>query len=110
MDVHIPAAITDGLRRNGLDVVTSQEDGTSTAIDEALLTRATSMGRLLFTCDEDFLAIGAAWQQSKKEFCGILFTAQLGLSIGRLIADITLIAELCTPEELANQVIYLPLK
>src|SRR6202022_3324855 len=26
MDVHIPAAISDGLRRNGLDVVTSQED------------------------------------------------------------------------------------
>jgi hypothetical protein len=40
MDVHIPAAITDGLRRHGLDVLTSQEDHTRTADDENLLTRA----------------------------------------------------------------------
>ena len=31
MDVHIPAAITDGLRRVGLDVLTSQEDQTRMA-------------------------------------------------------------------------------
>lgn len=37
MDVHIPAAITDGLRRNGLDVLISQEDQTRTAGDEDLL-------------------------------------------------------------------------
>jgi hypothetical protein len=27
MDVHVPAAITAGLRRRGIDVLTSQEDG-----------------------------------------------------------------------------------
>ena len=34
MDVHIPAAITDGLRRHGLDVLTSQDDQTTTADDD----------------------------------------------------------------------------
>jgi hypothetical protein len=29
MDVHVPAAITAGLRRRGVDVLTSQEDGTA---------------------------------------------------------------------------------
>jgi predicted nuclease of predicted toxin-antitoxin system len=62
MDVHIPAAITDGLRRNGLDILTSQEDQTWTASDEDLLRRTTSLGRLLFTYDEDFLTIASAWQ------------------------------------------------
>jgi hypothetical protein len=110
MDVHIPAAITDGLQRNGVDVLTSQTDQTRTADDEDLLARATALGRLLFTYDEDFLAISAEWQRAGKDFPGILFAAQLGPSIGRTIADIQLIAEVCTPEEVANQVIYLPLK
>ena len=110
MDVHIPAAITDGLRRNGLDVVTSQEDQTRSADDEDLLVRAASLGRLLFTYDEDFLTISAAWQRSSKHFPGILFAAQTGMSIGRTISDIQLIAEVCSPQEVANQVIHLPLK
>ena len=37
MDVHIPAAITEGLRRRGIDVLTSQDDGTREAADEVLL-------------------------------------------------------------------------
>ena len=110
MDVHVPAAITDGLRRHGLDVLTSQEDQTRTAEDEELLMRATSQGRLLFTYDEDFLTIAATWQRDGKRFPGILFSAQLGASIGRTLADIHLIAEVCPPEEVADRVIYLPLK
>ena len=109
MDVHIPAAITDGLRRNGLDVLTSQEDRTRTASDEELLSRAESLGRLLFTYDEDFLAIAAAWQSSGRHFPGILYAAPMGMGIGRTIADITLIAEVCSLEEVANRVTYLPL-
>ena len=61
MDVHIPAAITDGLRRCALDVLTSQQDDTRTADDEDLLTRAASFGRVLITYDEDFLTISAEW-------------------------------------------------
>jgi len=110
MDVHVPAAITDGLRRHGLDVLTSQEDQTRTAEDEDLLTRVTSLGRLLFSYDEDFLTIAAAWQHAGQHFPGILFSAQTGTSIGRTIADIHLIAEVCPPEEVADRVIYLPLK
>jgi hypothetical protein len=110
MDVHIPAAVTEGLRANGIDVLTSQEDQTRTAEDERLLNRAASFGRLLFTYDEDFLAIAAAWQCSRKHFAGILFAAQTGISIGRTIADIQLIAEVCSAEEVADRVIYLPLR
>ncbi len=47
MDVHIPLAITDGLRRRQIDVLTSQEDGTTRLEDESLLTRANELGRLL---------------------------------------------------------------
>lgn len=110
MEVHIPAAITDGVRRCGLDVLTSQEDGTRTADDEPLLTRAATLGRLLVTYDEDFLTIAAQWQGTGKHFPGILFASPMGISIGRLIADIHLVAEVCPAEEVADRVIYLPLK
>jgi hypothetical protein len=56
-DVHIPHAITEGVRRRHIDVETSQEDGTDRFDDERLLQRATDLGRLLFTQVEDLLAI-----------------------------------------------------
>ena len=33
MDVHVPVAITMGIRRRGIDVLTSQEDGTREVAD-----------------------------------------------------------------------------
>jgi hypothetical protein len=40
---------------------------------------------------------------------GLAFASQQGASIGRLIEDLQLIAECMTEEEIANQVIFLPL-
>ncbi len=34
MDVHVPLAITDGLRRRNIDVTTSQEDHTTERDDD----------------------------------------------------------------------------
>jgi predicted nuclease of predicted toxin-antitoxin system len=61
MDVHVPSAVTGGLRRRGVDVLTSQEDGTREAHDVVLLERATDLGRILFTQDDDLLAIASQW-------------------------------------------------
>lgn len=49
MDVHVPQAITEQLRRRGVDVLTAIEDGAATLTDEALLERAGVLGRVLFT-------------------------------------------------------------
>ena len=110
MDVHVPSAITEGLRRRGIDVLTSQDDGTREADDDVLLTRATGFDRLIFTQDEDFLKLSPAWQASGKPFTGIVFAHQMGASIGRLIEDLELLALCATAEELSNRVIHLPLR
>ena len=55
MDVHVPRAITEGLRLRGVDVLTAQEDGAGEATDGDLLDRATAVGRLLFSMDADLL-------------------------------------------------------
>ena len=54
LDVHVPAAIAAELRRRGVDVLTAQEDTTTELEDDALLIRASSLGRLLFTQDIRF--------------------------------------------------------
>jgi hypothetical protein len=53
MDHHVPRAITVGLRLRGVEVLTAAEDGASEADDPALLDRAMTVGRAIFTHDED---------------------------------------------------------
>jgi Domain of unknown function (DUF5615) len=59
MDVHVPSAITQGLRARGVSVVTAQEDRSDRLPDPALLDRATALGHALFTQDQDLLAEAA---------------------------------------------------
>jgi predicted nuclease of predicted toxin-antitoxin system len=55
MDVHIPRAITEGLRLRAINVLTAQEDEMAQADDPILLDRAGELDRLLVTQDTDFL-------------------------------------------------------
>ena len=54
MDVHVPQAITEQLRRRGVDVLTAGEDDSNEKTDDQLLERAKTLGRLLFTQDIRF--------------------------------------------------------
>ena len=55
MDVHVPRAITEGLRLRDIDVLMAQEDGAGALTDPELLDRAAALGRVLFTRDADLL-------------------------------------------------------
>ena len=109
MDVNVPTAITEGLRRQGIDVLTSQEDGTREEDDATLLSRATDLERVLFTHDIDFLSIAAECQQSGRSLCGVIYAHQQRISIGPLIQDLELLLTCCGADELENRVTYLPL-
>jgi hypothetical protein len=109
MDVHSPAAISEGLRRRHVDVLTSQDDGRREVDDTELLQRATDLGRVLFSQDQDLLRIARQWQSASRLFAGLVFAPQQGLSIGQCIEDLELLALCCTESEVANRVIFLPL-
>ena len=109
MDVHIPAAITEGLRLRGVDVLTAQEDGARRLQDPALLDRATALGRVLFTQDDDLLREAAERQRHGVAFAGVIYGHQLKVTIGQCISDLELIATVNEPEDCANRVEYLPL-
>ncbi len=64
MDVHVPYAISAELRLRGIDVLTAQEEGASELEDSALLDRASSLGRILFTRDDDLLSEASRRQRT----------------------------------------------
>lgn len=110
MDVHVPFAVTQGLRQRGIDVLTAQEAGLSRAVDESLPTRATELDRLLITQDDDLLAIGSRWSAEGRAFSAIVYSHQLGAGIGEMIEDLELLAFCATEDEMRNQVVFLPLR
>jgi hypothetical protein len=109
MDVHVPRAITRALRVRGVDVITAQEDGAAELEDGPLLDRVGSLGRAIFTRDEDFLAEAGTRQGRGETFAGVIYGHQLRVGIGQCIADLELIAKACEPSELAGRVWHLPL-
>lgn len=110
MDVHVPRSITRSLSAAGVDVITAQEDGCGQTPDPELLDRASFMGRVLFTRDDDLLMEGTRRQRAGNQFAGIVFAHQMRVNIGQCIHDLQLLAECLSPSEIANQVIHLPLQ
>jgi hypothetical protein len=90
--------------------LTAQEDGAEEMPDPELLDRATALGRVLFTQDEDLLAEGVRRQRAGETFAGVVFAHQRRVSIGLCIEHLELIALIAEPEEFANRVEYLPLR
>lgn len=109
MDQHVPRAITDGLRLRDVDVLTAYEDGTSEWDDPALLDRALTLVRALFTRDKDRLAEAKQRQQAQVTFYGLIYAHQLRASIGQCVRDLEVICKVREPHDLRDQVIYLPL-
>ncbi|OZH52134.1 hypothetical protein AFK68_24985 [Hydrocoleum sp. CS-953] len=108
MDVHIPIAITQQLRRRGVDVITAIEDDAAELLDDQLLARATLQGRVLFTQDIGFKVLAETWQSQGKPFAGLIFGHQLGGTIGEFVKDLELIALGSEADEWLNIVEYLP--
>jgi hypothetical protein len=109
MDEHVPSAITEGLRLRGVDVLTAQEDGRRRTDDDLLISRATDLGRLLFSRDEDMLRNAEQRQRLGIEFSGVVYAHQRNVSIGRCVSDLELIGMAGQPEDFVNRVEYLPL-
>lgn len=107
MDVHVRRAVTDGLRLRDVDVLTAREDGAAEFEDSALLDRATELGRVLFSQDDDLLREANKRQQIGEDFAGVIYAHQLNITVGQCIDDLELIAKATEPEELQNNTVYL---
>jgi predicted nuclease of predicted toxin-antitoxin system len=110
MDEHVHAAVTEGLRARGVDVLTVQEDGMSNRPDGELLERAKALGRVLFSQDSDLTREAARRQREAIPFAGVIYVHPLAITIGPCIQDLELLAKVLEPEEFANRLEYLPLR
>jgi uncharacterized protein DUF5615 len=110
MNVNVRSEITRQLRARRIDVLTSQEDGTREFSDSALLDRATSLSRVLFTRDSDLLGESARRQRGGGAFAGVIYAHQRGMTIGQCVADLELLAQASNSAEWLNRIEYLPLK
>lgn len=110
MDEQVHSGITEGLRQRGVDILTTQEDGRDGTPDPELLDRATELGRVIFTQDDDFLREATRRQRAGETFAGVIYAHQLRVTIGQCIDDLELIAGATKPEDYANSVQHLPLR
>jgi hypothetical protein len=74
-------------------VLRAQDDGAAEFLDEDLLQRSTDLTRLIFTQDVRFKALAENWQRLIRPFSGLAFGNQLGVTIGRYVKDLELIAK-----------------
>jgi hypothetical protein len=109
MDVHVHAAVTDQLRRHGVDVITAQDDAALQLQDHQLLERSMTLGRVIFTYDIRFKALAEDWQRTSKPFGGLIWGHPMRLTIGRIVTDLELIAKATDSSEWQGVVEQLPL-
>lgn len=77
--------------------------------DDQLLARATQLGRTLFSQDRDLLVLTEQWLRTGRNFAGLIYAHQLGITIGQAIRDLELVAQALDPEDIRNRIEFIPL-
>lgn len=103
LDEHVPHAVADGLRRLGIDVTTTTDAGLLGATDAEQMAYGLAQSRVIFTEDDDLLALAAAGTAH----AGIAYCQQHTRSIGQIIRGLELIWEVYEPEEMRNRIEFM---
>jgi len=103
LDENLSPRIAEQLRRRGIDVVTVHDVGALGDTDENHLHRATSLGRVLCTHDEDYLILAA----SGVEHAGIVHGVQEKHGIGDWVNGLELICSVYSLADMVNHIEYL---
>ena len=72
-DTHVNAAATRQLRLRGLDVVRCEEVDLAEASDDTLLIYAADNGRVMISCDRDFIDLHFQWLADERNHAGIIY-------------------------------------
>lgn len=105
-DEHVPAAVSQALKRRGIDILTVQEAKLRGRSDKEQLQYASVQQRIIITHDSDFLILA---RKEKIKHPGILFfTSQV--QIGKAIEEIERVWLTYTAEDLCRVTLFLPMK
>lgn len=103
-DESVEVAVSVQLDIHGFDVVSAHSLGTLGDSDVNHLTRATEMGRILCTYDDDFLKLAA----TGVEHAGIIFAQHRKITIGVWIKGIQQLHNRLNAEDTVNAIYFLP--
>lgn len=103
LDEHLNKAIASALGRSGIDITTTAEAGLRTTPDTTQWEYAQREGRVMVTCDTDFLRI----HKAAIIHSGIVFFAQGSLTLREIIEGLTLIHGAMSPDEMRGRIEYL---
>ncbi|MBI5367750.1 MAG: DUF5615 family PIN-like protein [Planctomycetes bacterium] len=103
LDEHVPAPVTEGLKRRGVDILTTQVAGNCGVLDPEQLAFARTQGRVLVTSDTDFLVLAS----SGIDHAGIVFCAATKYTVGQALHALLLVHDVLAPEAMRNHVEFL---
>ena len=100
LDEHVSRAIAGGLRRRGINVTTTVDAGLMAADDLLHIAFGVREHRVIYTQDDDFLAIAASGVQH----CGVVYNHSGVRSIRQIIEFLTLLSDYMTEQEMMDHV------
>ena len=106
LDENVAEGVAVGLRRRGIDVVTTVGASRLGTTDETQLRFAASEGRAIFTFDRgDFAELHQQFLTCGEHHSGIVISAQVG--IGAVVKALCRLLSNLTAEELHDQLVWL---
>ena len=100
LDEHMPAAILQGLRRQGIDATSIDELRLKGTKDPQIVSIALAERRIIVTRDSDFVDLA----RQGYEHTGIVFVSTL--SVGQILSALRLIHGTMSATDLENRVEY----
>ena len=101
-------SVVTGLRKRGVDVLTSLEAGTTEETDDAQLAFATSQGRAIYSFNVgDFCALHFQWLSQQRSHAGIIVASQQRYSVGEQIRRLVRLANTLSSEQVQNRLEFL---
>jgi predicted nuclease of predicted toxin-antitoxin system len=103
LDEHVSHAVANGLRRLGIDVTTTTDAGLLGSGDPEQMAFGLAEGRVIFSEDDDFLALA----RSGQPHAGLAYCNQHTRSIGQIVGALELIWEVYEPDEMNGRIEFI---
>ena len=101
-DESVSVAVAEGLKRRGVNALSSRDAGNLGLSDEEQLLYARKKSMVIVTHDDDFLSMAVEVQHN-----GIVYVHQEKYNVGDLIRRLKLLKEIAEPKAMFNHVEFL---
>ena len=106
-DESVDIAITEGLKRRGVNACSARDTGNLGLTDEEQLIYAGKERAAVFTHDTDFLRIAARGMEEGRTHHGIIYCHQKSYPIGECVRRLRVLTSVLTSKDMINHIEFL---